>query len=431
MGARTSSAAKRRRIVSTGTAVLALALVAGCSATGVGGAETETDPGRVQIPAKDGPGVTATTITVMDPERVDPAYRKLEDTIAAAYSARGGVAGRKVVFVDAFEVKGPGDATIEQAEQAFCAALDEAPKPFVYLSSGSACMSRAGVLAIDIPGNFAAPLYHDVGNVVSPSGMTQRRFNETLALRLRADGVLASARRVGVISMPADDAESVASLVDELRKGDPGYTVQTFPLVDYTPAAELNQLIKMKQAGIDHVVATGDGVSIDLSTFTKQGYEPVIAGMGFPALDPAFRNGTPASILGKIRSYGWLVGDAAVSEAQRAQLALARPGARECADILRKAGLPTTGSQLTSALRLCETLDFLEAALAASGSSYVNAEAVLAGKAELGDFPCLTAFSCRLTGTRPDGVNAVRKIVYDAGSDTFRYEGENLPVATH
>jgi len=95
---------------------------------------------------------------------------------------------------------------------------------------------------------------------------------------------------------------------------------------------------------------------------------------------------------------------------------------RACLAFMAHAGQPTnTGNEKSGALSICETVDYLCAAVSAGGTA-VSRASFLAGAARIGSsYSPVATFAIRASASRHDGVAAIRDGMFNSSCKCFAY----------
>lgn len=426
-----------RKTLAVGVVAVSLA---GCSATSADTDAKSSSPTTKAIPAQDGPGVTADSITVVDNYYFD-ASAPVDKAVFAAYNAAGGIAGRKLVRADQPQANLPATATEAEQDQAACLAYKQAKgKIFAVVNDvlGSvkrnACLNKQGTVVQAWSGSVVdSSMFKEAPYTVGTGTLTNKRLATAWPAILKSTGFLKDSSKFAVISDGVGDDDEIAAntFVPELEKA-VGSAPQLFKFNSIASdqkalqAQALSMVLKLKQAGIERVVFFGSGSLGPIAMAgAKQGLNAQYA---WPYSAIPAGNGVTPAIQAAVTGYAWSLTDFGVPVATQQEMLASNPAAAKCLSILTKAHLDLAQNAST-ALRLCDALDLLKQALEGSGSKYVNAQAFMAGVEKLGTFESVTTFKSGFAPGRNDGVLAMRKSVYTASCTCFKYTGSDLPIS--
>ncbi|MER6091651.1 hypothetical protein [Streptomyces bluensis] len=421
--------------------ILAVSL-AGCSATSAGtDTKSSSSPtAATAIPARNGPGVTADTITVVDNYYFE-ATAPVDKAVFDAYNAAGGIAGRKLVRADQVQPNVSATATQAEQDQAICLAYKQRKdRVFAVLNdvTGSvklnSCLNEQGTVVQAWSGSVVdASMFQEAPFTVGPGALTNKRLATAWPALLKSTGFLQDTSKIAVVSdgVGDDDRVAASTFVPALAKA-AGSTPRLFTY-DTTSsdqkalqAQALSIVLKLKQAGIDRVVFFGSGSLGPIAiTAAKQGLD---ARYAWPYSAIPAGNGVTPAMQEAVTGYAWSLTDFGVPAAAQQQLLTSNPAAAKCLSILTKAHLDLAQNAST-ALRLCDALNLLKQAIEGSGSKYVNAQAFIAGVEKLDTFDSVTTFRSGFGPGRHDGALAMRKSAYQPSCKCFRYTGPNLPIS--
>lgn len=424
-----------------GSMFTAVALV-GCSATSAdtGGKATPGESGKeVVIPATDGPGVTADSITVAD-SGYFAQNAAVYKAVIAAYNKGGGIGGRKITLAQTPTANASATASQAKQQQAACLGFGQLKnKVFALLNEpGSAsldsCLNKQGtVVQLGSGGLTGSAMFKDAPYTAGAGSLTNTRLAESWPGVLDSSGFLGKKDKVAVVSDGLGDDDQVAkdTLLPKLAEATGSapslYTIDSNSQdVNALKAQGLNIALKLKKAGVTRVVFFGTGFALGqvLIGGGAQGLDAKYAmtGSGFPA-----GNGLTVAMQKATTGYAWNLTDYGITVAQQKAALTGNTGADKCLTILTEAHLDLAQNSST-ALPVCDSLNLLKGALEASGSKNVNKEAYAAGLEKLGDFPSLTTFRSSFADGRRDGVAALRKAEYSTSCKCFQYGGSDLPV---
>jgi hypothetical protein len=432
---------------------VAAAAVAGCSATSSSPAGDAVNPApvSVSIPDRDGPGVTADAVAIswggwLIPGKGAPERRQRENDALAAvvdtFNQQGGLGGRKVRLLPAEQ--DPGARLTNERSEAFvkgnhlplpdpsngkaaCDAYAQSPvfallsprlagPPFGTAAAG-ACLNAAGHPVVGVDGwtrsDFrAAPATAGLG----------------LAADRRVDALIAGGKDAGIIGTPGKTAvvtdstapgTSTAELAALAKAGVADPTV--LPVNPQLSAAEaLNLVVKLKSGGIERLISLrGSDVSFDFfenlaPVLKQQQFYPrtlVLDGPGFGAMNYG-AHGLPAAMTDSFAFYASKPVAGSRADPALAAQADATPARKLCA--AAAAAHPALAQQLVSDTDLCDQLELLKAAFAASGSTRLNAQAFTAGLNKLAGYSSPELIKTGFGPDRHDGAAGIVRVRYSA-----------------
>lgn|GEM_PF-5238377 len=438
-----TSSGTHRKTAYLGALILAGALaLSGCTTTGTGlpgePDDPVVDPAKIEIPAADGPGVTATTIGLASPGGMfDEATNQ---SIIEQMNKEGGLAGRSMTFSRGPKYQAAATAPISVWAQAECEAFKNEPQYLVYLDminslvpEQAACVNKLGVAAIALneiqnPAAMKAAPY--TFGLYAPDAVIA---GVSLVRLLDDDGYFEGATNTVLFALPSDDRSVTDAMVAELDARGISAALEQPDLSSDTAA--LNFILKLKEQGVDHLIpAPGQSTDVVrglLETMVDQKYRVEIGALGFPIDNSPLGSFTPvpAAAFSMVHTYDWRPTMAGIPAQQSFDLLLSNPAAQECIQVATAANV-NLGTQLEGMLRLCDEIRFLRASLAASGSDSVNAQAIAVGAHKLEDFTSALTFA---TGTQENGSIgpiAVRKLEFSPDVSSFSFVGENLSLST-
>ncbi len=430
-----------RQVALAAITVGALVAITGCSATTAPGGSSTS--GAVAIPDADGPGVTADTIAISYDTfafpNSDAATQK--ESVAAAqalvdvFNEQGGIDGRDVVLV----TDDPGTPLLQERDAAYLASGTEVSDA----SNGQdACeaYADADVFALAFNGLVSAPYGSPAAGaclnaqgqaVIGTSGWSSADFDAapaTAGLQIATDrfydGLVAAGKdadffdapgTTALVTDPLDttgyvDSVLIPALADEGIDDPAVYPVAS----DATAAQALSTVVKMKADGITNVVFAASSsdwqVITLLPVMQEQQFVPRML-----TVDGA--NWSLFPLLGTITIDDELTQALAsyVSRAPRDGLLLTDTQLATPAGELYQAALdanPTLAASID--IKLADSLELLKAALAASGSEHINAEAFSVGLGKLTDYSSPLLFKTAFSPTAHDGGAGVVRSTYDA-----------------
>lgn len=443
----------RRRTLRARAATSVLAcglLLAGCSTTATlgdraGGAGPA--PVTMDIPATDGPGVTSAKVRITS-ESYYTDTKRVVDAIVGHLNKTGGLGGRMVEVVEWPQAEVAMDAPPAQYSTAMCKAFQDA-HIFAAMDTHATglpfrettCAQDAGIVTVAAPaGNLTEVGIDDAAMkenpfVFAPSDMASLRLASTLAQRVKDDGILDGVKRAAVLYDPDVYRAEADMVVDKLTEGGRDLRVEKFDVPRaLTDANLLSTIIKLKGAGYDLLLPVGAASQvIPPGMLAAQHYAPKVAGFGL-SLDHEAIAAVPPEFLQKFVAYDYRPANLNVPTNDMRSALLSLPGAKDCYQILERAGVafnvPGEAFSFGVPLTWCNQLNFLRAALKASGSTHVNAQAVFVGSGRIGSgLQSLDCFGTKLAPGRRDGADAVRKLVYNPALKSFVFTGPVLPAA--
>ncbi|MER6007843.1 hypothetical protein ABT120_55540 [Nonomuraea angiospora] len=398
---------------------MAMLVAASCSATTNAAGPGPAPAQSAAIPAQDGPGVTADTITIswgkgLLPTGTVPAatvknFQEGYQAVVDAFNKQGGIGGRKIQILQ----DDPGKPLVAQRDEAY---TKSNWLPVADPTNGkAACDAYANtqVFALLYPNLVSAPYGTPAAGaclnsgghpIIGVNGWTKADYQAapatagvTIAADRFIDAVAAAGKDSGVLTKPAKTALITGSaqpgdLLDRLylpalaRAGVTG--PQVFPVSQtLSDADKLSTTVKLKSAGIERIIFLTDAQATFslalnlLPAFQKQQFEPQILSLDMPAhqaLIAAAQIEFTPKLADNLVSY-WTRPSRDTLKLTDAQAAT--PGGK-LYNAVAKAN-PTLQPYLD--LDLCDALELLKAALAASGSTHVNAQAFAAGLDKLND----------------------------------------------
>jgi hypothetical protein len=437
-------------LVGIATAVV-MTVAVGCSATGTGsGPSGQTSPQAVTIPAQDGPGVTADTITLSWGKALHPTTGTSPDVVkntqagwkavVDAFNEEGGIAGRKVEILQ----NDPGSPLVAQRSEAYTRSnFLPVPDP---TNGKAACDAYAGsqVFALLWPNLVSAPYGTPAAGaclnagghpIIGATGWTKADYQAapstaglTIATDRFSDAIIAAGKDSGMLAAPAKTAviTDSAQPTDTLTKVDlpalakVGVTdPQVFPVgLTLDQAGALNLAVKMKSAGIERVILLSPDAQFSFAMalalvpiFQQQQFTPKvlgISGLKYEALAAAGNVGITPQIAESLLFYQSQTStDALELNATQA----ATPGGKLYNAVVQA----NPALQPYIDVDLCDALELLKAALAASGSKYVNAQSFTTGLDKLQDtYQSLRLFATSFGPGRHDGGAGIVRQTYSS-----------------
>lgn len=425
------------------TAVAAVLAACSTTTTPAGEGEAPEVDRAAAIPEEHGPGVTDRAIAIAD-SLFDPDTHsevgKFYAAMAAYYNENGGILGRRLTFTsgpDLGKVEDP-NAYAEQVCDAFAAQKEH----FAYLMDSTAsgqtasCLNALGVVTLD---NSYLGLVDDAfltGAPYSfaPEGISRSALDRATIATMAAQGAL-DGHKVALIG-PTDTRDDVEEVLAPLAEESGAEQAEGFYFdPDNRESSLLTVTLKLKQGGYDTVITvtpkevwTATGPFSLAATFASQGYAPTIGGALADGADAQrFGLGENDEALQKAVVYGWSRALFGIPDQQRVDLLLESPTAKRCEEWLDAAGIPL-GDSANQFYVTCGDVQFLKDALEASGSEFVNAEAVATGAEKLSGAPGGAVFEREFGPSKQYGVSAVRLFAYDPASQSLSYDGGDVEI---
>ncbi|MFK0111955.1 hypothetical protein [Streptomyces sp. NPDC091217] len=429
--------------------VTVLLATAGCSTTSSGTSGADSSQAKATaIPSKDGPGVTDRTITLSYggwladlPAQQRAVTKSAVDEVVKIFNSRGGAGGRQIRFLPA--EKDPGAPLVKQRAVAYskannlplpdpskgkqaCDAYAKTPvfglvdadlvSPPYGTAAAGACLSAGGRISVGVVGWNEA----DFRAAPSAAGLTLAtdRAIDALVAAGKDSGVLGTGAKTGLLTdstAPEDSSTYLPALAKAGLKNPLALPVNP----NLGQADALNVVVKMKSAGLKNLVVlvgereSGKTLMALASVFKQQKYYPRILMVDGPAPDVLAytAHGLPAQLMSNFAAYTTTVTTAPTPQILTAMKST--PAGKLCADAA--AALKLSAATFMGMDHLCDNLELLKAALAASGSKYINSQAFATGLGKLST----TYRSPDLIGTEfgPDrhyGASGLARVDYSA-----------------
>jgi hypothetical protein len=188
-----------------------------------------------------------------------------------------------------------------------------------------------------------------------------------------------------------------------------------------------NAILRMRQAGVDHVIPIDDHGILSyllLPQAEGQAYRPRY---GLSTNDQPYvleENAPDAQLVGAI-GVGWNPSDDLSFSSDKFE----SPSASLCSEILHAAGVSSFPSRIawSNALNYCDSMLFLVAAL--NRAPELTPAGVRSGVAALGSgWPSAMALATKFDLNRHDGAAGARDLVYQEGCLCFQYTGKQVAV---
>ena len=349
--------------------------------------------------------------------------------VIAQVNARGGLAGHRIVPSFAWITSDSG--TNATRSQAACEQFTHDQPVFAVVIDGAtdisaaSCFAQRHVPVVDV-GQTSYP-YDDVDlrslapYLYLPGRLSMGRF-ATYVDQLAAHGFFSKGSKVGLLRFDLpDQARTMRDvIVPALKRHRLTLTTDVaFTPVDGTgglpqAANEANSaVIRMRAAGVDHVLYLGSGLSLPYvfpTVAESQGYRPRYGITSDDGPDFMATNAPAAQMPGAM-AVGWEPQyDVADSDTVLQHDALWQ----SCAKVMRAAGFTARDG------RRCTAIYFLEEAL--HGAAALTPQALRAGADRLATREYSTqTYATRFVPGRYDGVSDVRVLAFHADCTCFRY----------
>lgn len=362
--------------------------------------------------------------------------RKAFEALVAAYNARGGVAGRRLIPVYV-ELQSSSSSYGTDLAAACATFTDDADVEVVlsvvgiYLESFNTCLAKAGVPLVS--GDYALGddrSLRDSPGLLTATTLTTDTRMRLLLERLAAAGAFAANDRLGVVVEGCDyNKRTYDGTVVPVaqRLGHPvsdHVTVRCFGGIGdlSAQASDLsNAVLRFRQNGITQVTFVSGGSEGNLlllfaTAAESQAYRPhyALTSVAIPTVQEA---NTPPAQLANARGLGWLP---SIDTTQGADVL--RPEQRRClADLAAQGLAPTSPADRTFAYTTCDALGLYAAVLARPsgasdlGTSYAS-PAAYAGRTDF-------------RGGRRTGPAEGRLFGWSTGCSCFAYTGSSFPLS--
>jgi ABC-type branched-subunit amino acid transport system substrate-binding protein len=351
-------------------------------------------------------------------------------------NAQGGVAGRRLEAVyQAVDLVGLV-ANAAAADQASCSFFTEDAKVFAVTTSIPSGEGLSTCLAQrETPLVMATNDEYDQQNMDDAAGWFYLPSvpNLTRAVRIVVDGLFAQGyyqpgTRLGVVRFNAYPAYQRAAEALRAALARHGVTIEEDAgMSSYTSSQEYQSaVLRMKAKNITHVqfIDVSGLMAIQFMQHAEsQLFRPRYGLSTGNSLAAVVASAPPAQ-LRRALAIGWMPS----LDVDAAHDPGGRPGAAQCLQIIRAAGLAMNDRIAeTLALWTCDSLFFLKAALDAAPD--VSAAGFRAGAERLaGAYQSASAFATFFGPGRYDGVAAARNLVFDDGCSCFVYRGPSYAV---
>lgn len=429
------------------------AALSGTGAPGLGAAAAGSD-GVPSYQVGDGPGVSATTITIG--EEYSSQAAAADDALGAAgmsqgdavtqfdaiaryINAHGGIAHRQV-RLDFYNADLTQSNT--QTDQDACTDFTQDTKTFVLLSgtpTRDRCAAQAGAISMDEA--FIAettPTLAQYPSDLNLDGFTIDRSMQITVQGLAHEGYFATGAKIGIVTWDESDyqyALTAAALPALARLGihNPKEALVAVPDSEgdlaATSASVSSAVLKFHSAGIDHVIlfdgpaginSSGDLVLEWMQQSNSQDYYPkygLNSTSGFSTLASDY----PTKEMVGSEGVAWVpVTDLTQSDYEALPQS---PLQKTCIQVMTAAGQAPASAEMEGLeLDACDQMFFLQQAFAGLTGG-LDQQTALAAIDRLGSsFPDLTTFGTYFSASQHDGAELVRNIAFVPSCSCYRYD---------
>lgn len=359
--------------------------------------------------------------------------RAVFNALAKDIEARGGIAGRKIVFVW-FDTKSGSNPDYQERAQAACSRWTQDRRVFAAVSTNPnlnndtlySCLARNNVPLVGSTLNYDSQtrLGRFSPYVYQPQLPTIERLAGPWIGRAAALGYFtgwnaatagpgSAAVKIGIFSNRADPGPALTHTVAGAVARQ-GHTVAV-KFAYRNPSEDANRaVLQFQQAGVTHVLGDSS-LTLFAMAAVSQNYYPrySITTLNVP---PLFAQVVPKKALKGSLAVGYMP---AVDVDEAHDPGDVSPAERRCYQLMKQAGQPTRDRTAYSGMVVaCDAFSFLASTINKGGLSPLGMHR---GAAAIGSLPPASTFGMSFPKGRPDGASAVRDYGFRDACECFVY----------